>query len=152
MNLALDIDNASAAPDLPTPDQLRSWAEAALVGRRERAELSIRLVDERECAELNGRFRGRRCATNVLSFPFELPPGLEDCDLIGDLVVCAPVVAREAKEQRKSLQAHWAHMLVHGVLHLLGFDHIDTAEAERMEELENRIVRGLGFPAPYEEE
>lgn len=151
MSLELDIQNASVAPDLPAPDELRNWAEAALAGRRDRAELSIRLVDEVEGAILNGRFRGRRGPTNVLSFPFEPLPGLEDCDLIGDLVICAPVVAREAAEQGKSLHAHWAHMLVHGVLHLLGFDHLDAAQAARMEALETRIIRALGFPAPYED-
>ena len=123
-----------------------------LIGRRDRAELSIRLVDQAEGAILNGRFRGRRGPTNVLSFPFEPLPGLEDCDLIGDLVICAPVVAREAAEQGKSLQAHWAHMLVHGVLHLLGYDHLDAAHAAQMEGLETRIIRRLGFPAPYEDQ
>lgn len=152
VNLEVDIQNASAAADLPTPGQLRGWAEAALIGRRDRAELSIRLVDEVEGASLNGRFRGRRGPTNVLSFPFEPLPGLGDCDLIGDLVICAPVVAREAAEQGKSLHAHWAHMLVHGVLHLLGYDHLDAAQAARMEGLENRIIRALGFAAPYEDQ
>lgn len=151
MNLELDVQNASAVPDLPTPDRLRIWAEAVLNGRRERAELSIRLVDEPEGADLNGRFRGRRGPTNVLSFPFEPMPGLEDCDLLGDLVICAPVVAREAREQGKTPQSHWAHMLVHGLLHLLGYDHADAVEAEEMEGLETRILEGLGFPAPYED-
>lgn len=150
MKLALDVQSASATPDLPATDQLRVWAEAALDGRRERAELSVRLVDEPEGTELNGRYRGRRGPTNVLSFPFEPMPGLEDCDLIGDLVICAPVVAREAREQGKTLEAHWAHMLVHGVLHLLGYDHPGAAEAAEMEELETRILAGFGFPAPYE--
>jgi len=151
MKLILDIQNASTAPGLPTPQQFRVWAEAALTGRRNSAELGIRLVDEEEGANLNERFRGRRGPTNVLSFPFEPLPGLEDCDLIGDLAICAPVVAREAAEQGKTLQAHWAHILVHGVLHLLGFDHLDAAQAARMEELETGIVRALGFPAPYED-
>jgi len=150
MKLALDVQSASATPDLPTTDQLRVWAEAALDGRRERAELSVRLVDEPEGTELNGRYRGRRGPTNVLSFPFELMPGLENCDLIGDLVICAPVVAREAREQGKTLEAHWAHMLVHGLLHLLGYDHQDAAEAAEMEGLETRILAGFGYPAPYE--
>jgi len=151
MKLELDVQNASAVPDLPTPDQIRIWAEVALNGRRERAEISIRLVDELEGAELNGRFRGRRGPTNVLSFPFEPMPGLKDCDLLGDLVICAPVVAREAREQGKTLQAHWAHMLVHGLLHLLGYDHMDAVEAEEMEGLETCLLEGLGFPTPYED-
>jgi probable rRNA maturation factor len=151
MSLVLEIQNASTSADLPSAAEIRRWAEAALAGRRERAELSVRLVDEPEGAELNGRFRGRRGPTNVLSFPFEPMPGLEDCDLIGDLVICAPVVAREAAEQGKALQAHWAHMLVHGVLHLLGYDHLEPEQAAEMEALETRILAGLGFPAPYEE-
>ena len=109
------------------------------------------MVDEIEGADLNKRFRGRRGATNVLSFPFETLPGLGECDLIGDLVICAPIVTREAREQGKALDAHWAHMLVHGVLHLLGYDHEDAPGTERMEGLETRILCGLGFPAPYED-
>ena len=151
MELALDIQNASTASDLPGPEQLRRWAEAALAGRRERAQLSIRLVDESEGTDLNRRFRGRRGATNVLSFPFEPLPGLADCDLIGDLAICAPLVIQEALDQGKTREAHWAHMVVHGVLHLLGYDHLDAAEATEMEGLERRILCELGFPAPYEE-
>jgi len=152
MTLELDIQNASTAPHLPAPDQIRRWIEAALAGQRARAELSVRLVDELEGTDLNKRFRGRRGATNVLSFPFEPLPGLGECDLIGDLVICAPIVAREAQEQGKTLDAHWAHMLVHGVLHLLGYDHQDAADTEQMEGLETRILCRLGFPAPYEDQ
>ena len=130
---------------MPAADRLRRWAEGALAGRRERAQLSVRLVDEPEGAGLNKRFRGRCGATNVLSFPFEPLPGVDECHLIGDLAICAPIVAREA------LEAHWAHMLVHGVLHLLGYDHQDAAGAAEMEGLERHILCGLGFPAPYEE-
>jgi probable rRNA maturation factor len=152
MTLELDIQNASTAPHLPAPNQIRHWIEAALLaGRRARAELSVRLVDEPDGADLNKRFRGRHGATNVLSFPFEPLPGLGECDLIGDLVICAPIVAREAREQGKTLDAHWAHMLVHGVLHLLGYDHLDAASTEQMEVLETRILCGLGFPPPYED-
>jgi len=151
MRLELDLQNASTAPGVPLSGQLRSWAEAALAGRRERAELSVRLVDESEGADLNRRFRGRSGPTNVLSFSFEPLPGLGECDLLGDLVICAPLVAREASEQGKTLEAHWAHMLVHGVLHLLGYDHLGAADAIAMEALETRILCGLGFPAPYED-
>jgi probable rRNA maturation factor len=149
-SLDLDVQYASALPDVPTEVQFRHWVEAALAGRRERAALSVRLVGGDEGAELNGRFRGRRGPTNVLSFPFESPPGFPESDLLGDLVICAPVVAREAREQGKRLQAHWAHMLVHGVLHLLGYDHLDAEEAARMEEQETRILSELGFPDPYQ--
>jgi probable rRNA maturation factor len=151
MELELEIQRDTTAPDPPTTVQIRRWVEAALAGRRERAELGIRLVDEAEGAGLNRRFRGRRGATNVLSFPFEPLPGLGECDLIGDLVICAPLVAREAQEQGKTLEAHWAHMLVHGVLHLLGYDHVGDVAAAEMERLETRILCGLGFPPPYED-
>ena len=147
----LDVQNASTMPDLPGYGQLRRWAAAALTGRRVGAQLSIRLVDEPEGAALNRRFRGGRGETNVLSFPYEPLPGVTDCDLIGDLVICAPLVVREAREQGTPLEAHWAHLVVHGVLHLLGYDHSDTAEATEMEGLERHILLGLGFPAPYED-
>ncbi len=149
--LELDIQNASTMPDLPGYGQLRYWAEAALAGRRACAQLSIRLVDEPEGADFNRRFRGGSGATNVLSFPYEPLPGVTDCDLIGDLVICAPLVVREAREQEIPLAAHWAHILVHGVLHLLGYDHSDTTAAIEMEGLERHILLELGFPAPYED-
>ncbi len=111
-------------------------------------ELVIRVVDEAESSALNRDYRGRDRPTNVLSFPFEAPPPIESY-LIGDLVICAPVVAREALAQGKAAKAHWAHMVVHGVLHLLGFDHPSDAEAESMEALEREIQGGLGYPDPY---
>jgi len=149
--LDLEIQNASATPDFPGYEQFHRWAAAALTGRRTGAQLSIRLVDGPEGAYLNRRFRGKREATNVLSFPYEHLPGVTDCDLIGDLVICAPLVVREAREQGTPLEAHWAHLVVHGVLHLLGYDHSDTAEATEMEGLERHILLGLGFPVPYED-
>ena len=113
------------------------------------AELSIRIVDEAESADLNHTYRHKSGPTNVLSFPCEVPDGVP-LDLLGDLVICAPVVAREAQAQGKASEAHWAHMVIHGVLHLRGYDHIDTAEAERMEALEIDILSRLGYPNPYE--
>lgn len=151
MQLDLDIQNVSASPRIPPEDAFTCWAGAALESRRERAELTIRVVDEDEGAGLNRRYRGRPGATNVLSFPFEPPPGAEGLDLIGDLVICAPVVEREAAEQGKALTAHWAHMVVHGVLHLIGYDHAEEEQAAEMEDLETLILRGLGFPPPYED-
>jgi probable rRNA maturation factor len=148
--LDLSIQNASLAADVPSDEHFRAWALAALCGRRERAQLSIRVVDERECATLNERFRGRAGATNVLSFPFDGLPGLENCELLGDVVICAPLVRCEAAEQGKALSAHWAHMVVHGVLHLLGFDHLEPGQAAHMEALESGILCGLGFPEPYD--
>jgi probable rRNA maturation factor len=135
---------------LPAPASFRRWVGAALRGakRRKRTELAIRIVDADEGRALNRDYRGRDYATNVLSFPAELPPGV-DLPLIGDLAICAPVVSREAAEQGKKPRDHWAHLTVHGVLHLLGHDHIVEAEAEAMEALERRILAGLGIADPY---
>ncbi len=133
----------------PSPARLRSWADAALkAARRRTGELSIVLVDDIEGRAMNLQYRGRDYATNVLSFPVELPKGVRS-PLLGDLIVCAPVVAREATEQHKVLADHYAHLVVHGTLHLLGHDHIDDADAERMEALETRILAGLGIADPY---
>ena len=129
------------ARGVPSPGRLRQWAEAALGG--ERAELTVRIVGARESQALNRRFRGKDKPTNVLSFPYEEP------GVLGDLVVCAPVVNREAREQGKARAAHWAHMVVHGVLHLRGFDHIRNAEARVMESRERAILARLSFPDPY---
>ena len=134
----------------PSALSFRRWVQAALRGAKHRkaVELSIRIVDAKEGRMLNREYRGKDYATNVLSFPAELPPGMT-LPLIGDLAICAPVVAREAAEQGKVANEHWAHMTVHGVLHLLGYDHIDETEAEAMEALETRILAGLGIADPY---
>jgi len=145
----LDLQIASAASGLPAEDDFRSWVEAALAGRRAEAELTIRVVDAEESAELNGTYRHKQGPTNVLSFPFEAPPGVE-LPLLGDIVICAPVVAREAAEQGKTAAAHWAHMTVHGCLHLLGYDHIAPDEAEIMESLERDVLSALGYADPYD--
>ncbi|MFA5531181.1 MAG: rRNA maturation RNase YbeY [Thiohalomonadaceae bacterium] len=150
MNLELDYQLAQeGGPGVPTEVLVRRWVEAALAGRRSEAELTVRVVDEDESAELNGLYRKKQGPTNVLSFPFEAPPGL-DLPLLGDIVICAPVVAREAGEQGKTSEAHWAHMVVHGTLHLLGYDHLEPGEAEEMEALETTVLAGLGYPNPYE--
>lgn len=133
---------------LPTRKQFQRWVAAALNGQRDAAEVSIRIVGEAEGAELNRTWRHKDYATNVLSFPAELPPGIRS-PLLGDLVICAPVVIREAAQQGKSPEAHWAHLVVHGTLHLLGYDHETGAEAEAMEALETRMLAGLGYPDPY---
>ena len=148
--LTVNVGYAASRKGVPTSASFRSWVEAALRGakRRKATELSIRIVDAKEGRTLNRDYRGKDYATNVLSFPVELPPGVK-LPLIGDLVICAPVVAREAKEQGKPARNHWAHMTVHGVLHLLGYDHIDDDEAEAMEALETRILAGLGIDDPY---
>jgi len=135
---------------LPSPVSFRRWVEAALHGakRRKPAELAIRIVDTDEGRALNRDYRGKNYATNVLSFPAELPPGVA-LPLIGDLAICAPVVLREAAEQGKAARDHWAHLTIHGVLHLLGYDHIEDGEAQAMEALETRILAGLGIADPY---
>jgi probable rRNA maturation factor len=148
----LDVAVGYAAPrkGVPASASFRRWIEAALKGakRRKGTEVSVRIVDAEEGQALNLQYRGRDYATNVLSFPVELPPGV-DLPLIGDLVICAPVVAREAAEQGKKPAHHWAHLTVHGTLHLLGYDHIDEAEAEAMEALETKVLAGLGISDPY---
>jgi probable rRNA maturation factor len=148
----LDVAVGYAAPrkGVPASASFRRWIEAALKGakRRKATEVSVRIVDTEEGQALNLQYRGRDYATNVLSFPVELPPGV-DLPLIGDLVICAPVVAREAAEQGKKPADHWAHLTIHGTLHLLGYDHIDEAEAEAMEALETKVLAGLGIADPY---
>lgn len=135
---------------LPSSVSFRRWVTVALQGRVKRADLGLRIVDEREGRALNRHYRGKDYATNVLSFPADLPPGVE-LPILGDIVLCAPVVAREAREQGKALNAHYAHLTVHGVLHLLGFDHEDEREAEAMELLEREILASLGIDDPYRE-
>lgn len=149
--LTLDIQLASNAEPVPDDAQFEAWVREALQGLREgESELTIRIVDEDEGLELNRDYRHKDYATNVLSFPFEPPPGME-LPLLGDLVICAPVVIREAAEQHKELTHHWAHLTVHGVLHCLGYDHIDDDEAEEMEALETAILARLTIPCPYRE-
>ncbi|TLY47395.1 MAG: rRNA maturation RNase YbeY [Gammaproteobacteria bacterium] len=146
----IGVSYALTRRGLPAAMSFRAWAQAALAGAKRRASttLSIRVVDTAEGRQLNRRYRHKDYATNVLSFPAELPRGLK-LPLLGDLVICAPVVAREAAEQGKNLRDHYAHLTIHGVLHLLGYDHETPAEAERMEMLERRILAGLGIADPY---
>lgn len=146
--LIIDVQRASACAPLPGDIALHAWAQAALAGRRERAEMALRIVDEAESRKFNCRYRNRDRPTNVLSFAADLPAEV-DLPLLGDLIICAPIVAREARQQHKSLVAHWAHLVVHGTLHLLGYDHIDDGDAEIMEQLEIQILAGLGFDDPY---
>jgi probable rRNA maturation factor len=142
-------DVSQAADEIPDAARFQQWAEAALANEsRESVSLSVRIVDEAEIQDLNNRYRNKPKPTNVLSFPFEDPPGVVS-DELGDVVLCAPVVRREAAEQGKEVAAHWAHLLVHGVLHLCGHDHQTDDEAEQMEREEIRILANLGFPDPY---
>ena len=133
---------------LPTAQQIEQWATAAVQPQSDEVEMTVRIVDEAESHELNLNYRGKDRPTNVLSFPFECPDEVE-LPLLGDLVICRQVVEREAQEQDKPVMAHWAHMVVHGSLHLLGYDHIEDDEAEEMESLETQIMTELGFADPY---
>ena len=150
---SVEVQWASDAPDAPDEADLRSWAlNATTVAGGVAGDITLRIVDDEEIRDLNRSFRGKDKPTNVLSFPFEAPEGLpeEALDpLLGDIVISAPVVRREAAEQDKALDAHWAHMVTHGVLHLLGYDHIDDEEAEVMETLEVRALAELGYSDPY---
>ena len=147
--LELDLQIASDAASLPSEAQFRAWCEIALRQRSADSELTIRLVDEAEGRELNHTWRHKDYATNVLSFPADVPDEMLDIPLLGDLVICVPVVEREAQEQAKTSEAHWAHLVTHGCLHLLGYDHIDDEEAEEMEALERELLAELGHPDPY---
>lgn len=146
--IEVEIQNASDSADVPSTESFEVWARAAI--KRAAAEVVIRIVDRSEGAELNRRYRDKSGPTNVLSFPFHAPPGIAD-DVLGDIVICAPVVRDEAAAQHKSVQDHWAHLTIHGVLHLQGFDHVEIGEAEIMEAEEITILETLGFPNPYEE-
>jgi probable rRNA maturation factor len=145
--MIVNVQIATRAAGVPAPQSIRRWARAALPVRRRGAEVTVRVVGEREGRLLNRRWRGRQHATNVLSFPAS--PAPMGAGLLGDIAVCAPVVAREARMQGKSAAAHWAHLVVHGVLHLLGHDHAVRRDAAAMEVLERRILARLGFPNPY---
>ncbi|EKO3560236.1 rRNA maturation RNase YbeY [Vibrio fluvialis] len=149
MSIELDLQLAVDSDDgLPTREQFATWLQTAVAPFQPQAEVTIRIVDEPESHQLNLEYRGKDKPTNVLSFPFEAPPGME-LDLLGDLIICRQVVEQEAVEQNKPLLAHWAHMVVHGSLHLLGYDHIEDDEAEEMESLETEIMQNMGFEDPY---
>ena len=150
MKLELELQSTLESAAIPPEQEFRYWAEAALAGHREEAELVIRLVDEAESRELNSRYRGIDAPTNILSFPASVPEVVETA-LLGDLLIAVPVVEREAQQQGKRIEAHWAHLVVHGVLHLLDYTHSDAQDAAIMERLEQEIMAGLGFPDPYAE-
>lgn len=148
--ITLDLQIAYQTDSLPTQEQIELWLTTTLSNYQRSFELTIRIVDNQESQTLNHQYRNKDKPTNVLSFPFELPDGIE-LDLLGDLVICAPIVEQEAKQQNKPLIAHWAHMIIHGCLHLLGYDHINDNEAEEMETLEIKLLAQLGFNNPYQE-
>jgi len=145
----LDLQIACSDPTgLPTEDNFQHWLDAVIPKFQAESEVTIRLVDSGESQTLNATYRGKNTPTNVLSFPFEVPNGIE-LPLLGDLVICRQIVEQEAQEQNKPVLAHWAHMVIHGSLHLLGYDHLSDDEAEEMESLEAEIMLELGYADPY---
>ncbi len=144
--LALTVQYEVGPVGLPSRAQLRRWAKAALAGD---AVATLRIVDEAEGRQLNRDFRNKDYATNVLTFEYGPDDAIEGTPMSGDIVLCAPVVTREAREQGKTLEAHYAHLTVHGMLHLQGYDHIDETEAAAMEALESFVMMRLGYPDPY---
>lgn len=155
MQLKLDLQNTTESEQLPDIGKIQSWISATLEkidATFENPEITIRVVSCEESRQLNSEYRGKDKSTNVLSFPFEAPEmiPLDELDeFLGDLVICEDILQKEAQEQKKSLQSHWAHLIIHGLLHLVGFDHIEDHQAEEMEALEVEIMRNLGFADPY---
>ena len=153
MELFVDLQIATISKEqLPTVTLIEQWVQTAITAGsksvKEEAELTVRIVDNTESQQLNNQYRNKNKPTNVLSFPFQNPPGLT-LPLLGDLVICKKIVENEALEQNKKLTEHWAHMLIHGTLHLLGYDHIEQQEALEMENLETKLLIELGFTDPY---
>ena len=148
MSITVDVQYATEAPGLPTEAYFTGWVETVLKDCKVEGDVCIRIVTPDESQTLNTEYRGKSTPTNVLSFPFDVPPGVP-VSLLGDLVICAEVVAREAEEQQKVALHHWAHMVVHGTLHLLGFDHINDDDAEEMEALERNLLARLDIADPY---
>lgn len=148
MAIELELQIASEAQTLPHPSQFKEWVSRTLANSYDDLEITIRIVDEAEMIHLNKTFRKKNAPTNVLSFPAELNPqfGIHS---LGDVIICAPVVQRESEKTGISILEHWAHMVVHGILHLLGYDHIEKNDAIKMESLETEILTDLGFAAPY---
>lgn len=150
MTYDITIQHAADKTLVPANALLRHYAKAALQRKLSDAELNIRIVGLSEMTELNTTYRQKKGPTNILSFPFDAPPDIDfEIPILGDLVICADVVNQEALEQNKTKEAHWAHMVVHGVLHLLGYDHENDQDAEKMESLEITILETLNFPNPY---
>lgn len=141
--VSLAVQYASAAPNLPTRPQFRRWFRAAL---QQNVRVTLRIVDEAEGRELNKNFRGKDYATNVLTFVYD-----DTEPLSGDVIICAPVVEKEASVQHKELMAHYAHMTIHAALHLQGYDHEQDDDAAQMEALETRLMLKLRYPDPYQE-
>ena len=164
MNVQLDVQYAVDQADLPDEETIRAWIDMVLdmpglewrqdgkltvdTLRDSGVQLTVRLADREESAELNSHYRHRSGPTNVLSFPYDQQVPVEPV-LLGDIVICAPLVVTEAQQQSKPVMAHWAHLVIHGVLHLLGYDHESVADADIMESMEARVLQQLGLPDPY---
>ena len=147
----LELQVATEFADYPAEMQFQSWMDTVLSDTAQNSEIVIRLVDKAESAELNQQYRHKSGPTNILSFPFEAPEDIV-MELLGDLVICAPLIAEEAIQQNKQPLHHWAHITIHGILHLLGYDHIQDQEAEEMEALEIKFLQKLNIANPYQEE
>lgn len=148
-NIAVQIACAETWDSIPSEEDITYWIDAVLPESQKDSEICVRIVEAEESQQLNNQYRSKDKPTNVLSFPSELPDEI-DLPLLGDIVICAAVVEQEAQEQGKSLESHWAHMVIHGTLHLLGYDHIEDSDAEEMESLETQIMLTLGYPPPYQ--
>ena len=149
MSLNIDIQRACSLKSIPSDEKFQHWSEATIKGRTTATALNIRIVEEREITALNSQYRGTKKSTNILSFPFDAVTP-EPMPILGDIVICAPLVVREAQEQNKSIESHWAHLVVHGILHLLGYDHHRDNDAKIMETLESEILTKMNYPSPYE--
>ena len=145
----IDLQLACDNQPLPTETELALWVQRVIDAHQDTGfEVTVRVVSPQESQQLNHQYRGKNKPTNVLSFPFESPPGIE-LPLLGDLILCADVIEQEAEAQNKALNDHWAHMIIHGCLHLLGYDHIEEEDAEEMEALETELLAGLNIKDPY---
>ena len=147
MRAKIELQNDESLTNLPVQQDFETWVNAALVQKFDNLEQTIRLVGEVESRALNSQYRAKNAPTNVLSFTVE--NDYLDYECLGDLVICAPIVEQEAQQQGKPLPAHWAHMVIHGMLHLQGYDHQNAAEADEMEALEAKILSTLGYTNPY---
>jgi probable rRNA maturation factor len=149
MSIEINLQIISNEKNIPTKTEFKRWIKAALPKNKTPIEITLRIVDAEEMQALNNYYRGKNKPTNILSFPFVVPAGIET-PLLGDLVICAPLVKQEAQKQQKTIAAHWAHLTIHGILHLLGYDHESAKNAKIMEDLEIKYLQNLGFKNPYE--
>lgn len=152
MSTTILLQNICEAKEIPSPEQFQTWVHQTLLATTHQSNskktLTIRIIDKQESATLNETYRHKKGPTNVLSFPDDPIPAFTS-DSLGDLAICAPLMAEEAAEQHISLESHWAHLIIHGTLHLMGYAHMTAAEANTMESIETKIMEALGYPDPY---